>query len=65
MTLKINAKSTALYLIYAAAVIFINKTLSGIPLSIGLCFGALACGTNVIITPLIYVIASVVHLDWI
>lgn len=65
MPLKINTKSTALYLIYAVAVIFINKALSEIPFSLGLCFAALACGTNVIVTPLIYTLASVVHLNYI
>ncbi len=65
MTFKINAKSTALYLIYAVAVIFINKTLAEIPFSVGLCFAMLACGTNVLLTPVLYVIASIVYLDWV
>lgn len=65
MTLKINAKSTALYLGYAVAVAFINKTLSGVPFSLGLMFAMLACGTNIIITPSIYFIASVVYLDFV
>lgn len=65
MTLKINAKSTALYALYAVAVIFINKTLAEIPFSLGLCFAMLACGTNIILTPLIYLLASIVYLDWI
>lgn len=54
-----------MYVLYAVAVIFINKALSQIPLSIGLCFAALACGTNIILTPLIYVLASVVHLNYV
>ena len=65
MTLKINAKSTALYLLYAAAVVFINRTLDYVPFSAGLCFAMLTCGTNVIITPLIYLVGSVVELDWV
>ena len=65
MTLKINAKSTALYAVYAVAVIFINKMLDGVPFSLGLLFAMLTCGTNIIITPLIYLVASVVYLDWI
>ena len=64
MTLKINAKSTALYLIYAVSVLFINKTLTFVPLSLGLLFAMLSCGTNIIITPLLYVASSVVYLDW-
>lgn len=65
MTFKINAKSAALYLIYAVAVAFINKTLADIPFSLGLCFAMLTCGTNIIITPLLYILASVVYLDWV
>ena len=65
MTLKINAKSTALYLIYAVAVIFINRTLADIHFSLGLFFAMLTCGTNIIITPAIYVFASVIYLDWV
>ena len=65
MTLKINAKSTALYIVYAVAVIFINKTLADIPFSLGLLFAMLTCGTNIIITPVIYLLASVIYLDWI
>ena len=64
MTLKVNAKSTALYLIYAVAVVFINKTLEGVPFSLGLLFAMLTCGTNIIATPVIYLLASVVYLDW-
>ena len=63
MTLKINAKSALLYAVYAVAIVFINKTLTGVPLSLGLLFAMLTCGTNIIITPIIYLIASVVYLD--
>ena len=55
MTLKINAKSTVLYAIYAVAVVFINKTLTGVPFSLGLLFAMLTCGTNILLTPIIYV----------
>lgn len=65
MTLKINAKSTALYVIYAAAVIFINKTPGGVHFSLGLLFAMLTCGTNIIVTPAIYILSSVVYLDWV
>ena len=64
MTLKINAKSTALYALYAVAVVFINKTLADIPFSLGLFFAMLTCGANIVLTPVIYVAASVVYLDW-
>ena len=65
MTFKVNAKSTALYAVYAAAVIFINRTLADVPFSLGLMFAMLMCGTNIIFTPLIYLLASVVYLDWV
>ena len=65
MTLKVNAKSAVMYVIYAAAVIFTNRTLSGVPFSLGLLFAMLTCGTNIVLTPVIYIIASVVYLDWI
>ncbi len=65
MTLKINAKSTALYILYAIAVIFINKTLAEIPFSLGLCFAMLTCGANVILTPVIYLLGSIIYLDWV
>lgn len=63
MSFKINTKNAAMYLLYAVAVIFINKALAGIPLSIGMCFAFLICGTNVIITPLIYILSSIVNLN--
>ena len=59
MTLRINAKSAVLYAVYAVAVAFINKTITGVPFSLGLLFAMLACGTNIILTPIIYLDASV------
>ena len=65
MTLKVNTKSAVLYLVYAVAVIFINKTLADIPFSLGLFFAMLTCGTNIVLTSAIYVAASVVYIDWV
>lgn len=65
MTFKINAKSVFLYLFYAAALIFMNKAIDGVPLAIGLYFAMLLCGTDLIITPVFYVLASIIHLNWI
>lgn len=65
MTLKVNAKSTALYILYAVAIVFINKALADIPFSLGIYFAMLMCGTNIFITPAIYLLSSIVHLDWI
>lgn len=63
MPLKINFKTVALYISYAAAAALINYALPDVPLSLGLCFSMLACGTNVIITPALYVIASAANLS--
>ena len=65
MTLKINTKSTVLYLLFAVAVVFINKTLADIPFSLGLFFAMLTCGTNIILTSAIYVTSSIVYIDWV
>ena len=64
MTLKINAKSVLLYAFFSAALVFMNKAVDGVPLSIGLCFSMLLCGTNIVITPVLYCLASIVHLNW-
>lgn len=65
MPLKINYKSVLMYVLYGCVLILTNKAIDGVPLSIGLCFAMLACGTNVIATPALYVVASAVHLNWI
>ena len=65
MHLKVNAKSVLVYAIYSLALVTLNAALTGVPFSLGLCFAMLVCGTNIIITPAIYCLASVVSLDWI
>ena len=65
MTFKINAKSVLMYVISAVAMVFTNKAVDGVHLSLGLYFGMLACGTNLIVTPVLYVLASIIHLNWI
>ena len=65
MKFKISAKSVVLYLSFAAAAVFTNKSVDGVPLSLGLYFAMLLCGTNLIITPALYVLASIIHLNWI
>ncbi|MDE7453924.1 MAG: SpoIIE family protein phosphatase [Clostridia bacterium] len=65
MPLKINLKSVILYAVYTAALILMNKAIDGVPLSVGLYFAMLLCGTNIIATPILYVAASAVHLNWI
>ena len=61
MPLKINVKSAFLYLIFAAACIFLNGAASGVPLSLGLYFSLLICGGNMIACPVIYIACSAVH----
>lgn len=63
MPLKINLKSLIIYAVYAAAAVFSNCAISGVPLSLGLCFAMLLCGTNLITTPVIFVLASIVELN--
>ena len=65
MPLKINLKSVIMYAVYTAAMVLMNKAIDGVPLSVGLCFAMLLCGTNIIATPVLYVAASAVHLNWI
>ena len=54
-----------MYVISAVAMVFTNKAVDGVHLSLGLYFGMLACGTNLIVTPVLYVLASIIHLNWI
>lgn len=63
MRLKINAKSIFIYSVYAVAAMFANCAVGGVPLSLGLCFAMLVCGTNIIATPILFVLASIVNLD--
>lgn len=63
MPLKINGKSVILYALYAAAVVFMNRAVDGVPLSAGLFFSMLICGTNAVATTLIYVLGSIAHLS--
>ena len=61
MPLKINFKTVLMYAAYTAAVILINYALPEVPLSLGLCFSMLLCGTNIIATPLLFAASSVVN----
>lgn len=65
MHLKINLKSILLYAAYALLLVTLNAALPVVPFSLGLFFSMLVCGTNLIATPIIYVAASVINLDWI
>lgn len=65
MRVKINLKSVALYAFYTLFLLCINKAVAGVPLSLGLCFSMLICGTNLIATPVIYVLATLINPDWI
>lgn len=65
MAFKLNLKSLLLYAAYALATVALNSVAPKLPLSMGLCFAMLICGVNVIITPVLYVLASIITLDWI
>ena len=65
MRLKIRLKPILLYCLYALLLIALNAVLPGVPLSLGLCFSMLICGTNLIVTPVLYIVCSVINLDWV
>lgn len=63
MPLKINVKNVMFYAAYAAAAVLINFALPDVPLSLGLFFSTLMCGTNILLTPALYVAASAANLS--
>lgn len=63
MKLKISAKSVFFYAAYAISLVFLNKAADGIPFSIGLLFSYLLCGASCIISPALYILASIVNLN--
>ena len=65
MRIKINLKGVLLYAAYALALVTLTSALSGVPFSLGLCFSLLICGGNFIVTPALFVLSSVITLDWI
>jgi stage II sporulation protein E len=65
MPIKINLKTLALYAVYAIILLCINATIKGVPFSIGLYFAMLICGANIVICPLIYILAGIINLSWI
>lgn len=65
MHVKLNLKTVLLYAIYALALVTLNYALPKVPFGLGLCFSMLICGTNIIVTPVLYALSSVVTLDWI
>lgn len=64
MPIKISFKTVAMYLVYGIAAALINLALPDVPLSLGLCYSMLACGTNIFLTPALYVLASVANLNF-
>lgn len=63
MPLKINVKNVLLYAIYTFLLICINRAVAGVPFSLGLCFAMLICGSNLIVTPVLYVLSTIVNLN--
>lgn len=63
MPLKINFKSVIMYAAYALLAVFANCAVSGMPLSLGLFFSMLVCGTNIWVTPALFVLASAINLN--
>lgn len=54
-----------MYAAYALILVALDSAIPGVPFSLGLCFAMLICGTNIIATPVLYVLASVINLDWV
>ncbi len=65
MPIKINIKNVIVYVIYTAVLLCFNLSAKGLPLGAALCLAMLVCGSNLWLTPLLYVAASVVHLHWV
>jgi stage II sporulation protein E len=63
MPLKINTKNALMYMLYGFALIFINFATDDIPLSSGLFFAMLICGTNPIVCSALYILSSAVYLS--
>ncbi|MDE7329708.1 MAG: hypothetical protein K2N30_01245, partial [Clostridia bacterium] len=63
MPLKINLKTVILYAVFGIAMLAANCAVKGVPLSLGIAFAMLLCGMSVITTPILFVLASIVHLD--
>lgn len=65
MAFKLNLKSILLYAAYSMSLVALNSVAPKVPLSLGVCFSMLICGTNPVATPVLYILASVIGLDWI
>jgi stage II sporulation protein E len=63
MRIRINYKTMALYGIYAAVCILLNCSFLNVPISLGVYFAMLACGTNIIVCPIIYIVAGLIRFD--
>ncbi len=63
MPLKINLKTVFLYAFFGGLMLAANCAVKGVPLSLGICFAMLLCGMNVIATPVLFALASIVHLN--
>jgi stage II sporulation protein E len=63
MPIKINLKTVALYCAYAILLFGLSRAVQFVPFGLGLCFALLACGGNIIITPIIYVLVSIINLN--
>ncbi len=63
MPLKINVKSVFLYALYAIICLLLNCAVKGVPLSLGLFFAMLLCGTNIFATPILFVLSTAVTLN--
>lgn len=63
MTFKINYKNIFFYTLCTISLVLLNMCIRGVPLSLCLYFALLLCNTHIIITPILYCLASIVNLD--
>lgn len=63
MPLKINLKNLLFYLGCALFMLLSNCAVRGAPLSLGIFFAMLVCGTNIIATPALFILSSVINLN--
>ena len=65
MPLRINLKSLLFYVGCALCMLFANYAVKGVPLAFGIFFAMLVCGTNIIATPVLFVLSSVINLNFV
>ena len=58
-------KSVLFYFACALCMLFANYAVNGVPLAFGIFFAMLVCGTNIIATPALFALSSVINLNFV